>query len=163
MSKCPMRGHFRHLRFKTFPMRLLTPQCEVFFPLLSSSEHSGVPTDSKSPTFPSVGLHPHTWPKWGCDTQRDLGARVNQQPPMHQLVVLSIGWVAFFHSAPNGVHHNPFFLLLTTIPFSFFWFLVVFPLDLTSYIVTLFIFLPSHILHQPWYLIYDTTDNYLNN
>jgi hypothetical protein len=20
------------------------------------------------PTFPSVGLHPHTWPKWGCDT-----------------------------------------------------------------------------------------------
>ncbi len=27
----------------------------------------GVPEDSKSPTFPSVGLHPHTWPKWGCD------------------------------------------------------------------------------------------------
>jgi hypothetical protein len=26
--------------------------------LLSSSEHSGVPEDSKSPTFPSVGLHP---------------------------------------------------------------------------------------------------------
>jgi len=30
--------------------------------LLLSSEHSGVPEDSKSPTFPSVGLHPHTWP-----------------------------------------------------------------------------------------------------
>jgi len=44
-----------------------TPQCEVFFPLLSSSKHSGVPEDSKPPTFPSVGLHPHTWPKWGCD------------------------------------------------------------------------------------------------
>jgi len=40
----------------------------VFWALLSSSEHSGVPEDSKSPTFPSVGLHPHTWPKWGCDT-----------------------------------------------------------------------------------------------
>jgi len=35
--------------------------------LLSSSEHSGVPEDSQPPTFPSVGLHPHTWPKWGCD------------------------------------------------------------------------------------------------
>ncbi len=45
-----------------------TPQCEVFCPFLSSSEHSGVPEDSQPPTFPSVGLHPHTWPKWGCDT-----------------------------------------------------------------------------------------------
>ncbi len=35
-----------------------TPQCEVFCPLLSSSEPSGVLEDSKSPTFPSVGLHP---------------------------------------------------------------------------------------------------------
>ncbi len=68
MSKSRMRGHFRYLRFKTFPMKPRTPQCKVFFPLLSSSKHSGVPKDSKSPTFPSVGLHPHTWPKWGCDT-----------------------------------------------------------------------------------------------
>jgi len=37
-------------------------QCEVFWVLLSSSEHSGVPEDSKSPTFSSVELHPHTWP-----------------------------------------------------------------------------------------------------
>jgi len=44
-----------------------TPQCEVFCPLLLSSEHSGVPEDSQPPTFPSVGLHPHTWPKWDCD------------------------------------------------------------------------------------------------
>jgi hypothetical protein len=44
-----------------------TPQCKVFWALLSSSEHSRVPEDSKPPTFPSVGLHPHTWPKWGCD------------------------------------------------------------------------------------------------
>jgi len=44
-----------------------TPQCKVFFPLLSSFEHSGIPKDSKPPTFPNVGLHPHTWPKWGCD------------------------------------------------------------------------------------------------
>jgi len=44
-----------------------TPQCEVFWALLSSSKHSGVPKDSKPSTFPSVGLHPHTWPKWGCD------------------------------------------------------------------------------------------------
>ncbi len=67
MSELPMRGHFRYLRFKTFPMTPRTPQCQVFCPLLSSSEHSGVPEDSQPPTFPSVGLHPHTWPKWGCD------------------------------------------------------------------------------------------------
>jgi hypothetical protein len=40
--------------------------------LLSSSEHSGVPEDSKPPTFPSVGLHPHTWPKWGCDKEAHI-------------------------------------------------------------------------------------------
>jgi hypothetical protein len=44
-----------------------TPQCKVFWALLLSSEHSRVPEDSQPPTFPSVGLHPHTWPKWGCD------------------------------------------------------------------------------------------------
>jgi hypothetical protein len=53
-----MRGHFRYLCFKTFPMTPRTPQCEVFWALLSSSKHSRVPKDSKSPTFPSVGLHP---------------------------------------------------------------------------------------------------------
>jgi hypothetical protein len=68
MSKSPMRGHLRHLRFETFPMTPRIPQWEVFCPLLSSSKHSGVPEDSQPPTFPSVELHPHTWPKWGCDT-----------------------------------------------------------------------------------------------
>ncbi len=72
MSKCPMRGHFRYLRFKTFPMTPRTPQCDVFQVLLSSSEHSRVPEDSKSPTFPSVGLHPHTWPSQGCDISQSL-------------------------------------------------------------------------------------------
>jgi hypothetical protein len=48
-------------------MTPITPQFEVFWALLLSSEHSGVPEDSKSSTFPSVGLHPHTWPKWGCN------------------------------------------------------------------------------------------------
>ncbi len=67
MSKWPMRCHFRYLRFKTFPMTLRTFQCEVFQVLLSSSKHSGVPEDSNSSLFPSVGLHPHTWPKQGCD------------------------------------------------------------------------------------------------
>jgi len=67
MSEWPMRGHFRYLRFKTYLMTLRTPQCEVFWALLSSSKHSGVPEDSEPATFPSVGLHPHTWPKWGCD------------------------------------------------------------------------------------------------
>ncbi len=67
-----MRGHFLYLRFKTFPMTPKKPQCEVFWALLSSFEHSGVPEDSKSSLFPSVGLHPHTWPKWGCDRKIPL-------------------------------------------------------------------------------------------
>jgi len=58
MSEFPIRGHFRYLRFKTFPMTPRTPQCEVFCPLLSSSEHSGVPEDSQPPTFPSLGFTP---------------------------------------------------------------------------------------------------------
>jgi hypothetical protein len=48
-----------------------TPQYEVFWALLSSSKHSGVPEDSKSPNFASVGLDPHTWPKWGCDKKNE--------------------------------------------------------------------------------------------
>jgi len=51
MSKWPMRGHFGHLHFKTFSMTPRTPQCKVFWPLLSNSEHSGVLEDSKSPTM----------------------------------------------------------------------------------------------------------------
>ncbi len=48
-------------------MTIKTLQFKVFWALLLSSKHSGVSEDSKSLTFPSVGLHPHTWPKWGCD------------------------------------------------------------------------------------------------
>jgi hypothetical protein len=62
-----------------------TPQYEVFCPLLSSSEHSGVPEDSKSPTFPSVGLHPHTWPKWGCDITQDCGMIQMKEKTNHPL------------------------------------------------------------------------------
>jgi hypothetical protein len=51
MSKWPIRGHFGHLHFKTFPMTARTPQCKVFWSLLSNSKHSGVPEDSKSPTL----------------------------------------------------------------------------------------------------------------
>jgi hypothetical protein len=58
MSKWPMRGHFRYLRFKTFPMTPRTPQCEVFWALLLSSKHSGVPEDSKSPTLGVLGFTP---------------------------------------------------------------------------------------------------------
>jgi hypothetical protein len=35
-----------------------TPQCEVFWALLSSSEHSGIPDDSKSPTSRVLGFTP---------------------------------------------------------------------------------------------------------
>jgi hypothetical protein len=53
MSEWPMRGQFRHLHFKTFPMTPRTPQCEVFWPFNSSSEFSWVPEDSK---FPLLGV-----------------------------------------------------------------------------------------------------------
>ncbi len=38
---------------------------------------------------------------------------------MHQLAVLSTGWGVFFHLTSDGVHHNPFFFLLTAV--VFFW------------------------------------------
>ncbi len=56
MSNWPMRGHFRYLHFKNFPMTSRTPQCEVFWALLSSSEHSGVSKDSKSQRFQVLGF-----------------------------------------------------------------------------------------------------------
>jgi len=35
-----------------------TPQCEVFWALLSNSKHLGVPEDSKSPTLGVLGFTP---------------------------------------------------------------------------------------------------------
>jgi hypothetical protein len=58
MSELPMRGHFRYLRFKTFSTTPRTLQCKVFFPLLSSSEHLGVPEDSNSQLFQVLGFTP---------------------------------------------------------------------------------------------------------
>jgi hypothetical protein len=56
MSKWPMRGHFQYLRFKNFPMTPRTLQFEVFYPLLSSSKHSGILEDSKSQLFQVLGF-----------------------------------------------------------------------------------------------------------
>ncbi len=46
-------------------------------------------------------------------------ARVNQQPPMHQLAVLSTGCLAFFHLAPDGVHDSPFLFAANHCTFFF--------------------------------------------
>jgi hypothetical protein len=35
-----------------------TPQCEVFWALLSNLKHSGIPEDSKSPTLGVLGFTP---------------------------------------------------------------------------------------------------------
>ncbi len=43
---------------RPFPMTPRTPQCKVFWALLSNSKHSGVPEDSKSPTFGMLGFTP---------------------------------------------------------------------------------------------------------
>jgi hypothetical protein len=53
-----MRGHFRHLSFKTFRMTPRTPQCEVFWSFKSSSEFSGVPEDSNPNFFQVLGFTP---------------------------------------------------------------------------------------------------------
>jgi hypothetical protein len=60
---------------------------------------------------------------------------------MHQLAVLSTGWVAFFIRRWMGFISVHFFLLLTTV--LFFLVLGRFSLDLTSHIATLLTFLPS--------------------
>ncbi len=44
---------------------------------------------------------------------------------MHQLAVLSTGWAAIFHSAPDGVHHSPVFFAADHYTFFFFVFLVL--------------------------------------
>jgi hypothetical protein len=67
-------------------------------------------------------------------------ARVNQQPPMHQLAVLSTRWAVFFHSTSNGVHQSPF-LFVVDHYILFLW--AIFFLDLTSHIATLLTFLFS--------------------
>ncbi len=52
-------------------------------------------------------------------------ARVHQQPPMHHLAVLFIGWVRFFHLSPDGVHHSPFLFAvdhcILMLIYLFFW------------------------------------------
>jgi Na+-translocating ferredoxin:NAD+ oxidoreductase RnfE subunit len=58
MSKLTIQGHFRYLHFKTFSTTPRTPQCKVFCPLLSSSEHSGVLEDSNSQLFQVLGFTP---------------------------------------------------------------------------------------------------------
>ncbi len=64
---------------------------------------------------------------------------------MHQLAVLSTGWVAFFHSTPDGVHDSPF--LFVADHCIFFWVHACFSLDLTSHIATLLTFLPCSLFY----------------
>ena len=68
---------------------------------------------------------------------------------MHQLAVLSTGWVAFFHLALDGAHHSRFLFAADQCTFFFFFGSWPFFLDLTSHIATLLTFLPSEVLHQP--------------
>jgi hypothetical protein len=99
MSELPMQGHFRYLSFKTFSMTSRTPQCKVFCSLLLSFEHLGVPEDSQPPTFPSVRLHPHTWPKWGCDTRPKIGG--GHHLPLYNILC----------GRPQSLHPNGFSLM----------------------------------------------------
>jgi len=59
-----------------------------------------------------------TFKEWVLKAHLKKLAKVNQQPPMHQLAVLSTGWAAFFHTTSSGVHHNPFLFAIA----NFFFF-----------------------------------------
>jgi hypothetical protein len=95
MSKWLMRGHFGHLHFKTFPMISRTPQCEVFWPLQSSSEFLGVLEDSKSPTLGvwvsslhlgKVGLrHAQSLKRKNRDTKMRIDALIKKGLPLLKL------------------------------------------------------------------------------
>jgi hypothetical protein len=65
---------------------------------------------------------------------------------MHQLAVLSIRWVAFFHLVPDGVHDSPFLFAADHCTF-FFLVLARFSVDLTSHIATMFTFLPCSLFY----------------
>jgi hypothetical protein len=59
---------------------------------------------------------PPTWAELPGEVSPTSGmwasmARVNQQPSIHQLAILLTGWAAFFHLAPDRVHHSPFFFV----------------------------------------------------
>jgi hypothetical protein len=54
----PFQRHQEHLNARCF-----APCCRA----LNIRESRRTPNP---PTFPSVGLQPHTWPKWGCDMSR---------------------------------------------------------------------------------------------
>jgi hypothetical protein len=56
MSKWPMRGHFGHLHFKTFPMTPRTPQGEVFWPLAIELKIFGSPRGLPIPNLGSVSF-----------------------------------------------------------------------------------------------------------
>ncbi len=57
----------------------------------------------------------HTESEWASSGW----ARVNQQPPMHQLAILSTGWLRFFIRHQMGFITVHFSLLLITVLFSF--------------------------------------------
>jgi hypothetical protein len=86
MSKSRMRGHFRYLRFKTFPMTPRTPQCEVFWSSKSSSKFSGVPEDSNPNFFQVLGFTP-TLGQSGVATQVQQQKRSCKSQCVHTITV----------------------------------------------------------------------------
>ncbi len=68
-----MRGHFRHLHFKTFPTVWRTLRCEVFWPLQLRSEFSGVLKASQVP-FSRVWVATSHFPQSGVTTLMKVNA-----------------------------------------------------------------------------------------
>jgi hypothetical protein len=104
MSKWSMRGHFRYLRFKTFPMTTRTPQCEVFWALLSNPKHLGVPEDFKSPTLGVLGFTP-TLGQSGVAIDTYLIVELKLNPiiaPWHWIWITNV--IGAFHVELNFYH-----------------------------------------------------------
>ncbi len=112
--RCPngqLRGQFRHLHFKTFPMAPRTPQCEVFWPFKSSSEFSGVPEDSKFPLL-GVWASPSHLAQSGVATPLPLYSAASQgtAPIPCFSVVFNLGFT-FKSFKELGVRHRALNLL----------------------------------------------------
>jgi hypothetical protein len=114
-----MRGHFRYLSFETFPLTPITPQCKVFWALLSNPKHSGVPVDSKSPTLGVLDFTP-TLGQSGVATTWDIifPQQVLSNFPHRILSNFLVFLHMFFFFCPTWFYIKPRNRILHVLSFS---------------------------------------------
>jgi hypothetical protein len=78
---------------RPFPMTPRTPQCEVFWTLLLSSKHSGVPEDSKSPTLEVLGFTPTLGQSGVATHMFFLGILFNYKGVSWYIITKVVEWI----------------------------------------------------------------------